>query len=214
MPTAPAETQPASTRTAFPLIEGCPSDAVWRRVAAFEVPGIAKAEAKKQGFFRRKGSDQLHPGARVDLDDRKAWKAVVQVKAAEYQGEPVRGPVLLSITVRGIRPASNPKNPTRSKPWPWAWLVRPDVNNFCKPIEDAMTGIVWVDDSQVVGEQVVKEYGERAEVRVQVWACDLPEKLREATAQTAAVPAKGEPEPREAVNDSESLGHQAKEQAA
>ena len=59
--------------------------------------------------------------------------------------------------VRGLRPSA-PKHPT----------VRPDVTKLLRAVEDACTGIVWRDDSQIVAQHAVKRYGEPACVEVRV----------------------------------------------
>lgn len=47
--------------------------------------------------------------------------------------------------------------------------VKPDCDKLCRAILDALTGIVWTDDSQVVRMLAVKSYGafERVEIRVE-----------------------------------------------
>lgn len=59
--------------------------------------------------------------------------------------------------VRGLRPSA-PAYPT----------VRPDVTKLLRAVEDALTGIVWRDDSQVVCQHAYKEYGEPARADVKV----------------------------------------------
>ena len=46
--------------------------------------------------------------------------------------------------------------------------VKPDATKLLRAVEDALTGIVWRDDAQVVEQHVSKLYGEpaRAEIRI------------------------------------------------
>lgn len=60
--------------------------------------------------------------------------------------------------VRGLRPSA-PEHPT----------VRPDVTKLLRAVEDACTGIVWRDDSQIVAQHAIKRYGEPACVEIRVW---------------------------------------------
>lgn len=50
--------------------------------------------------------------------------------------------------------------------------VKPDMDNVIKAIFDALNGVVWNDDVQVVLAQVGKYYSEQPEVRVFVEAVD------------------------------------------
>lgn len=45
---------------------------------------------------------------------------------------------------------------------------RPDLSNYIKAIEDALNGIVWLDDSQIVGMEVCKEYSDAPSVYIKV----------------------------------------------
>ena len=45
---------------------------------------------------------------------------------------------------------------------------RPDVSNYLKAAEDALNGVVWIDDSQVVSITVHKVYGQTPGVRLTV----------------------------------------------
>lgn len=58
---------------------------------------------------------------------------------------------------RGLRPSA-PAYPTK----------RPDTTKLLRAVEDALTGVVWRDDAQVVVQTAVKVFGEpaRCELRV------------------------------------------------
>lgn len=59
---------------------------------------------------------------------------------------------------RGIRPSA-PNYPT----------VRPDCLKLARAVEDALSGVVYRDDSQIVREVLVKEYGEPERVEVRIY---------------------------------------------
>jgi Holliday junction resolvase RusA-like endonuclease len=46
--------------------------------------------------------------------------------------------------------------------------TKPDVSNVCKSIEDALNGLIWKDDSQIVHLVVQKFYGEVPRVEIEV----------------------------------------------
>lgn len=59
-------------------------------------------------------------------------------------------------------------------------VTKPDALKLARAVEDALTGVVWRDDSQIVDEVLRKRFGEPARVRVRVFAkteqiaADLP----------------------------------------
>lgn len=54
---------------------------------------------------------------------------------------------------------------TRKKPHP---IVRPDLDNYCKAVLDALNGIFWVDDSQIVTLMSRKRYGDEPRIAVEI----------------------------------------------
>lgn len=55
------------------------------------------------------------------------------------------GRVAIDIMAFKTLPKSVPKH-VESRPW----TEKPDASNLCKSVEDALNGVAWVDDSQVV----------------------------------------------------------------
>lgn len=62
---------------------------------------------------------------------------------------------------------AKPHSAPKRRQWP---SVKPDWDKLARSCGDAMTGIVWVDDAQIVQATVVKEYGlpERAEITIEI----------------------------------------------
>jgi len=44
--------------------------------------------------------------------------------------------------------------------------TKPDATNVCKAIEDALNGVVWNDDSQIIAPHPVKLYSEKPGIRI------------------------------------------------
>jgi Holliday junction resolvase RusA-like endonuclease len=99
------------------------------------------------------------------------WRRQVAQVAGETMagGELVEGPLVLQLVFhvprpkghygkRGLRPSA-PAHPT----------TKPDVTKLVRAVEDALTGIVWRDDAQVVKQVACKKYGEPARCSVTVW---------------------------------------------
>lgn len=110
----------------------------------------------------------------VDENEKevKPWRNQIEIVAAELMGDrPVfEGPLMLVVEFYVPRPKSHfgvhgvrrsaPRYPT----------TRPDATKLIRPLEDALTGIVWKDDAQIVEQIGRKRYGDppRAEVKVAV----------------------------------------------
>ena len=52
--------------------------------------------------------------------------------------------------------------------------VRPDLSNYVKVIEDALNGVVWEDDGQIIDLFLSKRYDDWERVRLQVWRPSQP----------------------------------------
>ena len=84
----------------------------------------------------------------------------------------IEGAVLLILEFFYLRPKGHfgtGRNAGIVKPSaPEFKTTKPDLANLLKPTEDALKGIVWRDDSQVVRTILNKDYGEKELVRIQV----------------------------------------------
>lgn len=132
------------------------------RFVSFFVPGIPQPGGSKRAFHR--------PGMRfpviVDANPKaKDWKGVVAAIASQFcTGELLAGALIANVTFYLRRPVghygsgrnssilkpSSPKHPTS----------KPDATKLWRSTEDALTGIVWIDDAQIVNQYVYKRYAE------------------------------------------------------
>lgn len=78
------------------------------------------------------------------MKGRNPWEGPVQITVDFYQKRPAG-----HFGTKGLKPSA-PRFPTK----------RPDATKLLRPAEDAMKGILWIDDSQVVEQHVRKFYGE------------------------------------------------------
>jgi Holliday junction resolvase RusA-like endonuclease len=104
----------------------------------------------------------------------KGWKGqVAQVVGEKMAGrELFDGPLALTLHFYVARPRghfgkSGLSAKGRRTPYP---AVRPDVLKLARGVEDAMSGVVYRDDAQIVVERLVKEYGEPERVEIVVEA--------------------------------------------
>lgn len=100
--------------------------------------------------------------ARIDADYERSILAAYRQAAGDL--EPHAGGVAVEIEVHRRLPKSAPKS-VKQEPD----LHKPDVDNVAKAVLDALNGVAWLDDCQVLDLHVVKhprkpETAERLEV--------------------------------------------------
>lgn len=141
-----------------------------------DIPGKAQPAGSKRGFVNPKTG-------RVIITDAAAksrpWKAVVSDYAQQAMGgeAPLEGPLSVRMTFFEMRPkghfnskgqlnAQGQRNPFPAK--------KPDLLKLARAVEDALTGIVYRDDAQIVEEKLVKAYGTSDHVIVTVKEANAP----------------------------------------
>jgi crossover junction endodeoxyribonuclease RusA len=82
---------------------------------------------------------------------------------ADYEGEPLSGPLKLSMEFRLLRPKfhfGSGKNAGQVKASMSGTFptVKPDLTKLERSTEDALTGILWHDDCQVCKKETCKIY--------------------------------------------------------
>lgn len=94
---------------------------------------------------------------------RKVEDNIKQLVRNIYRSEPYEGPVTASYRMIFKRPKSN-KTPEH--------VQRPDADNCAKLVQDAMNGIIYRDDCQIVAFDVTKEWGATSKIIVDIWSLD------------------------------------------
>jgi Holliday junction resolvase RusA-like endonuclease len=146
-------------------------------ILKFVVYGEAQPAGSKRSFaVRRKENGAWVPtGKNIVVDaNPKAdeWKrTVTQAVGVAMQGPILDGPVALDALFFRARPRShhNSQGFVRASA-PAYPTTRPDRGKLLRSVEDALTGLVWRDDSQVVEGNVGKRYGTPARVELTVTA--------------------------------------------
>src|SRR5574343_627316 len=142
-------------------------------IAKFTVPGLPRPGGSKKAFFNR------HTGRAHIVDTSKYvkdWRAAVAAVAYEATKDslccPVRGALTLVVTLYLPRPKShyraNGEVKVSAPPYP---VTKPDTTKLLRSTEDALTGIVWKDDSQIVEQFICKKYGEKPRAEIEVLEC-------------------------------------------
>lgn len=134
------------------------------RTFAFTVVGTAQSQGSKRAFWK---AGMRHA---VIVEDKqketKAWRGNVAKAAIEQcghllGGRLIEGPCRLFVTIFRPRPASA----KRSVHFP---ATKPDTVKLVRAIEDALTGVLYVDDSRIVDHVLRKRFGVPARVEIEV----------------------------------------------
>jgi len=129
------------------------------------VPGIPKPAGSKRGIALKGKFGFTGRVAVVDACEKsKDWKADVKAFArTAWKGQPLlTGPVVLTLTFYVTRPkwhfGSGKNEGVLKSSAPRLPVVKPDVLKLARAVEDALTGVVWQDDSQITTETLMKRY--------------------------------------------------------
>lgn len=142
----------------------------------FFVPGVAATAGSKKGFhIPGKNGAKGRVIITAANKRQKPWMQDVKYAAeAAYNGAPVRGPVTMELTFYFTRPAchfGSGKNADKVKDSaPVDHTKKPDLFKLARAVEDAMTGIVYIDDCQVWKySKLEKRYGQKPGVQVKIF---------------------------------------------
>lgn len=117
----------------------------------FEVDGIPVPQGSMKGIVNpRNGSVIITADNKGPL---RSWRQDVAARAQEAGVPKLTGAVQVECMFRLQRPASVSE---KRRPLP---IVKPDVDKYARGVLDALTGIAYVDDAQVVRLDVAKTYG-------------------------------------------------------
>lgn len=152
----------------------------------FTVPGLPAPQGSKR-VVRGRLIDANHAALRP-------YRAAVAAAAAKAVGLPLDDPDALQGALEGHTPVREPvavelrfglprpaghwgtgRNAGVLKPSAPAYpAVKPDVDKLTRAVLDALTGVVWVDDAQVVRLYTDKVYAAMPHTTVGVYAIDAP----------------------------------------
>lgn len=142
--------------------------------------GAAPITFRVYGIPQTKGSTRARhiPGQRYasitnDNKKNKPWATLVSYEArlAKGPGDPLDGPVLLRLRFFMRPPKALPKRRDSFA------IKRPDLDKMIRSIKDALSSILYRDDSQVVMLVVTKEYALQPGVEIRCQEVTLPSPL-------------------------------------
>lgn len=123
------------------------------------------------------GSKTYTPNARTKVRDSNdnvhAWKQEIGIVAGTLRRgkPPYEGPLYLKVVFYRKRPKWHTGVHGIKKSAPKFPDTKPDTTKLIRPLEDALTGILWNDDAQVVRQYAEKRWvgaGEEERVEVEV----------------------------------------------
>lgn len=95
------------------------------------------------------------------------WRERVALRMAEYGLEPSGEAVEVDLAFVFQRPAGHYRKDgalrSGARPWP---SVAPDLDKLVRAVLDALKGIAYRDDRQVVGLRATKSYGDKPGVHI------------------------------------------------
>lgn len=132
-----------------------------REIIQFTVPGRPVGKARPR--VTRWGT--YTPKRTKDYED-----AVKQAYKSVYKDGPIKGPIRIEITFYMYIPKNTSQVRTKAKIEDEILPTkRPDFDNMTKCITDALNGLAFEDDNQVVEAHIYKKFSDepRAEVEIQ-----------------------------------------------
>lgn len=141
---------------------------------SFSIPITPVAQARPRAVNMVNRRKYYRPGKpKIILHDPTNVKRYKQLLGyyirQHYEGKPLTGP--LRVTLRFYRQVQKSVSKTehdlriRDKKRP---IVKPDVSNYVKSTEDALNGILWKDDAQIVIEGSEKHYSDNPRIEIEV----------------------------------------------
>jgi len=133
----------------------------------FFVPGIPKPGGSKHATLHSKTGRVI---VMEDCKKNKDWRAsgtygAIEAHGFDADGTPnplMAGPLSLDITFWFNRPKSHygtGKNANKLKPSAPRWHTQaPDSTKLVRSTEDALTKVLWIDDSQVCEQRATKTW--------------------------------------------------------
>lgn len=129
------------------------------------VPGDAQAQMRPRATTIG-GSVRMY-----DHPKSKQYKKHVQKAAAPYLPQkPLTGALSMKVTVyRGFLKSFSKRQRVDAEGGLLLPVTRPDVDNLAKTFMDALNGLAYIDDSQIVTLIAEKKYAEFARVEIEIF---------------------------------------------
>jgi len=149
----------------------------------FFIAGTPRPAGSKKAFLNKKTGRVIV----MDQSDNKEWRNSVTraawlQMASLGQQELWRGAVAIAVMFYRQRPKAHYNSSgglkTQFSNFSVQPIMAPDTTKLLRCVEDAMNGVVYADDSQVIYQIAGKQYWSTPGARISVAQLNLPEDLR------------------------------------
>lgn len=120
------------------------------------VPGVPIPKGSTKAFPFKRKNGKMGVAVTAANSKTKPWQAQVAAVAKKelaWSGVVWAGPISLTVCFVMPRPKSLPKKVLYH-------LKKPDLDKLLRSVKDALKGIAYVDDSQVIATHATKCYGQ------------------------------------------------------
>jgi len=131
-------------------------------VIIFTVPGIAAPQGSKKAFRTKGGRIALVESS----PNVKPYRASVASAAYAAGAKVLHGPIFITVVFQFVRPKSHYTAKGALRDAAPHHVGKPDIDKLCRAVLDALTGIAYQDDSQVVALDASKVYGPTASTEI------------------------------------------------
>jgi Holliday junction resolvase RusA-like endonuclease len=131
----------------------------------FEIPGNPVAKGRARAYRRGNYIAHYTPEKTVNYENLVKMVAMQDMKGKQL----IAGPISMVISLFFQIPESwSNKKRLSALNGTVRPTVKPDLDNCCKVVADALNGVVWHDDKQVVEVVVKKFYSDRPRANVSI----------------------------------------------
>mgnify|MGYP000867813781 FL=1 len=132
---------------------------------SFEVPG--EPVAKERPRTNMATGVVYTPDKTKNYEETVKWCYQMAAHGARFpDDEPLS---MLVVAYRPIPKSANAKKKSLMRAGAQRPITKPDWDNVGKIVSDALNGIAYRDDAQIVDARVVKRYSDNPMVKVSVW---------------------------------------------
>jgi Holliday junction resolvase RusA-like endonuclease len=140
----------------------------------FFVAGKPQTAGSKRAFVIKKGG--VYTGRAIVTDDNpkaRDWKSDIRNEAQKaWSGPLLTGAIRLRLAFQVSRPQGHFRTGKCSgmvkDSAPMLPTTKPDATKLLRAVEDALTGVIWKDDSQITTQVITKRYDFKPGVRIEI----------------------------------------------